>query len=201
LINRQEGSWFFIGELLTNLECEYDSPVTDLCGGCNRCVRACPTGALSDNPHEKPQLGFTEMACIQCGLCRNTCPESAITLETRLDFRAEARQRQVLHEEEPFACIRCGAPFGTRSTIERLTERLAGHAMFAGPGRIDLIRMCEECRVKAQSDLPQPLAVGVRPRVRTTDDDLREWAAGACEHETGAADASPGNRHGDDRHG
>ncbi len=145
----------------------------DRCTLCLACVGSCPTGALGDNPAEKPQLSFTEFACIQCGLCKNTCPEHAITLEPRLDFK-DGKVRKVLHEEEPFACIRCGKPFGTRSTIHALVERLAGHSMFAGPGRIDLIKMCEDCRVAVQFDVSQPMATGTRPRTRTTDDDLRE---------------------------
>jgi len=46
LINQQIGSWIFIGEIITNLELEYDSPVPDRCGSCTRCIDACPTGAL-----------------------------------------------------------------------------------------------------------------------------------------------------------
>jgi epoxyqueuosine reductase len=46
LINQKIGSWIFIGEIITNLELEYDSPVPDRCGTCTRCIDACPTGAL-----------------------------------------------------------------------------------------------------------------------------------------------------------
>src|SRR5512138_2093237 len=46
LINRHHGSWFFIGILLTDLETEHDTPEKDYCGNCDRCMRACPTGAL-----------------------------------------------------------------------------------------------------------------------------------------------------------
>ncbi len=49
LINRQGGSYFFIGELIIDLELTYNTEIQkDLCGGCTRCIRACPTGALSD---------------------------------------------------------------------------------------------------------------------------------------------------------
>ncbi|MBV8504776.1 MAG: 4Fe-4S binding protein, partial [Alphaproteobacteria bacterium] len=53
------------------------------CTLCLSCVSACPTGALSDNP-DKPMLRFTEDACVQCGLCKATCPEKVITLSPRL---------------------------------------------------------------------------------------------------------------------
>lgn len=46
IINQQKGSWFFIGEIITNLELEYDAPVPDRCGACNRCIEACPTDAI-----------------------------------------------------------------------------------------------------------------------------------------------------------
>lgn len=46
LINQQIGSWIFIGEIITSLELDYDSPVPDRCGTCTRCIDACPTGAL-----------------------------------------------------------------------------------------------------------------------------------------------------------
>jgi ferredoxin len=144
------------------------------CTLCLSCVGACPTGALRDNP-EKPQLRFQEESCIQCGLCRATCPEKVVALAPRLDFTEAAHAYRILKEEEPFACIRCGKPFGTRSAIERLVERLAGHSMFAGPGRLDLIRMCDNCRVLAQMEQgDHPMAAGPPPRTRTTDDYLRE---------------------------
>ena len=103
------------------------------CTLCLACVGACPTGALLDNP-ERPMLRFLEDACVQCGLCQNTCPERVIHLEPRLSFRPEARSPRVLKEEEPATCVRCGKPFGTRSTIERVVSRLAErHSMFQTP--------------------------------------------------------------------
>ncbi len=145
------------------------------CTLCLACVGACPTGALGANA-DMPELGFTEERCVQCGLCRTTCPENAVTLVPRLDFTDDARRKRVLKQEEPWHCVRCGKPFGTRSTIERLVDRLAGHSMFAAPGRIEIIKMCEDCRVIAQFDEPQPMAAGPRPRMRTTEDDLLERA-------------------------
>jgi epoxyqueuosine reductase len=47
LIRPQRGSYFFIGTVLIDVELAYDEPfVRDHCGTCNRCVEACPTGAL-----------------------------------------------------------------------------------------------------------------------------------------------------------
>ncbi|MCC9042658.1 tRNA epoxyqueuosine(34) reductase QueG [Myroides sp. M-43] len=46
LINRKSGSFFFIAELIIDLELEEDGPTTDHCGTCTKCIDACPTGAI-----------------------------------------------------------------------------------------------------------------------------------------------------------
>ncbi|GAA4403894.1 tRNA epoxyqueuosine(34) reductase QueG [Nibrella viscosa] len=46
LINRDIGSFFFIGELILDLDLEPDGPIADYCGTCTRCVDACPTDAI-----------------------------------------------------------------------------------------------------------------------------------------------------------
>lgn len=146
------------------------------CTLCMACVSACPAKALSGHP-DKPSLGLLEINCVQCGLCRVTCPEKAVTLVPRLSFTADGRARRTLKEEEPYPCIRCGKPFASKSVIERMVERMSSHSMFAAPGKLDLIKMCEDCRVVAQYEMEdgrRPLA-GSPPRVtRTTDDYLRE---------------------------
>jgi epoxyqueuosine reductase len=46
LINKQSGSFFFIGELLLDVELDYDGPIKDYCGTCTACIDACPTNAI-----------------------------------------------------------------------------------------------------------------------------------------------------------
>ncbi len=46
LINKQSGSYFFLAELIVDLELEYDKPIRDYCGSCTRCMDACPTEAI-----------------------------------------------------------------------------------------------------------------------------------------------------------
>lgn len=146
------------------------------CTLCLSCVGACPTGALRDNP-DKPQFSIVEEACVQCGLCRVTCPESVITLTPRFNFTETARDPEIKKEEEPFACIRCGTPFGARSSIERMVESLAGHAMFAAEGALDRVKMCPDCRVIDQAmAADDSFAAPPRPVPRTTEDYLREDA-------------------------
>jgi ferredoxin len=157
------------------------------CTLCLSCVSACPTGALRDDP-ERPMLRFAEDACVQCGLCRATCPEKVITLKPQFDFRAATASARVLKEEEPFCCIRCGKPFGVKSTIERVTAQLQDtHWMYKGsPARLDVIKMCDDCRVAFVSEENlDPYGTPGRT-VRTTEDYLRE----GDERQTAGKDAS-----------
>jgi ferredoxin len=145
------------------------------CTLCLSCVSACPTGALTDDP-QRPMLCFTEDACVQCGLCKATCPEKVITLKSRLDFRAGAGGARVLKEETPYCCIRCSKPFGVKSTVERVVAKLADtHWMFKdSPERLDLIRMCDDCRVAFVSEKEFDPYGAPRAPARVTEDYLRE---------------------------
>jgi len=145
------------------------------CTLCLACVSACPTGALSADT-ERPMLRFAEDACVQCGLCKATCPEKVITLKPQLDFRAATAAARVLKEEAPFECIRCNKPFGVKSTIERVAAKLEGkHWMFKGSARrLDVIKMCEDCRVAVMAEEDFDPYGKPRPPVRTTEDYLRE---------------------------
>ncbi|MFN8722195.1 MAG: 4Fe-4S binding protein [Rhodospirillales bacterium] len=147
---------------------------TAACTLCLACVAACPTGALSDD-QERPRLSFTEDACVQCGLCANTCPEKAIALDPRLDFTPAAKSPRIVKEEEPFHCVRCAKPFGTKSSIERIKAKLAGRHWMFGPGSRNLavIEMCADCRAIAQSEQGfDPYAGPPRPPTKTADDYL-----------------------------
>ena len=46
LLNKQRGSYFFLAEMLLDVDIEPDAPVTDHCGSCTRCIDACPTDAI-----------------------------------------------------------------------------------------------------------------------------------------------------------
>ncbi len=72
------GSWFFIGELIVDIELEPDHPASDLCGSCTRCIEACPTDALNE-PYS-----------VDANLCI-----SYLTIEHREDDIPDALQKGV----------------------------------------------------------------------------------------------------------
>ena len=118
----------------------------ETCTLCKACISACPEAALLDSP-EAPLLRFIERNCVQCGLCEKTCPESAIALVPRLSLKEKAKQPVTLNEAEPFNCVRCGNPFGTRRMVENMTSKLGSHSMFAAGGALKRLQMCGDCRV------------------------------------------------------
>jgi Fe-S-cluster-containing hydrogenase component 2 len=150
------------------------------CTLCLSCVSACPTSALRDDP-ERPALRFVEDACVQCGLCQATCPEDVITLVPRINFDTARTASRILKEEEPFCCIRCGKPFGVKSSIERVVAALADkHWMYTGsPSKLDIIKMCDNCRVSAVAEQGFESYGASNPTIRTTDDYLRERETGS----------------------
>jgi len=48
LLNRSMGSFFFLAEIILDLELEYDGPMKDYCGSCTACIDACPTDAIAE---------------------------------------------------------------------------------------------------------------------------------------------------------
>lgn len=91
LITPRRGSYFFIGEIILDLELEADGPVKDYCGTCTRCIDACPTDALSpyqidatkcisyltiELREEMPEefREKTEGWIYGCDICQEVCP-------------------------------------------------------------------------------------------------------------------------------
>lgn len=130
------------------------------CTLCMACVSQCPGKALQGGD-DSPRLAFIEENCVQCGLCARSCPENAIGPSPRYLFDGLQRRRlRVLKADEPFCCIRCGKPFATLAVIHRITAQLQGHPMF-GPGELERLRMCEDCRVKAVYEKDQADAIRI----------------------------------------
>jgi len=93
LINKKSGSFFFLAELIVDLELEYDNPFeTDHCGTCTKCIDACPTDAilspyvidankcisyLTIELREEIDQGFKDKMdnwMFGCDVCQDVCP-------------------------------------------------------------------------------------------------------------------------------
>lgn len=123
--------------------------VNEACTLCLSCVSACPASALHDGGDDRPALKFLEQNCIQCGLCQSTCPEQAINLEPRIGHPEETQKLVILKEEEPAYCSSCGVAFGTRSSIEKVVQKLSGqHSLYTDKKMIERMHMCADCRIK-----------------------------------------------------
>jgi ferredoxin len=116
------------------------------CTMCLACVGACPASALMDGV-DVPLLKFLERNCVQCGLCEQTCPEEAISLAPRLLLTPQVREARVLNETQPFHCVSCNKPFGTRQMVDAMVGRLATHSMFSGGNALRRLQMCGDCRI------------------------------------------------------
>ena len=164
------------------------------CTLCLSCVSACPTSALTAGD-DRPLLRFDESLCVQCGLCKATCPEKVIALEPRINFPAFAAGPAMIKEEEPFCCIVCAKPFGVKSTIEKIVAKLEGkHWMYTGANalRLDLVKMCEDCRVSEVTNSGiDPYAGARRPPVRTSEDYFAERERQRALKEGGAVKDGP----------
>ncbi len=132
--------------------------VAEQCTLCFACAGVCPTQALQAGK-EEPVLLFTENRCVQCGLCLATCPERAIALEPRWNPTAAAAQPQVVRQSEPAYCAECGVVLGPRSVIDKMVAALQLHPLFTRPEQQALLRLCADCRVKAQFREENPVRV------------------------------------------
>jgi len=92
LINKKQGSYFFIAEMILDLELNYDGPIKDFCGTCTRCLDACPTDAIIDpyildaskcisyvtielkDSIPEEFIGKYEKWIFGCDICQEVCP-------------------------------------------------------------------------------------------------------------------------------
>lgn len=102
MISKQKGSFFFLAEIIIDLELEYDEPFqTDHCGTCTKCIDACPTEAILPNRQlngsqcisyftielkdEIPQemSGKFQDWVFGCDICQDVCPWNRFSLPTK----------------------------------------------------------------------------------------------------------------------
>ena len=93
VISPELGSFIFLGEMITNIPFAPDTPITDQCGSCNKCVDACPTGALvgpgvlnaqscvsylTQTKHTLPDFFMKKIGnrLYGCDTCQIVCPQN-----------------------------------------------------------------------------------------------------------------------------
>ena len=99
LINKNQGSYFFIAEIILDLDLSYDSPIQDYCGTCTKCIDACPTGAIIqpyvvdgskcisyftiELKEAIPQevKGKMDNWMFGCDICQEVCPWNSFSLQ------------------------------------------------------------------------------------------------------------------------
>ncbi len=110
LIHPRAGSYFFLAELIIDLELEYDQPIRDHCGTCRRCIDACPTDAISPEGYQldasrcisyftielrdaipETYRGKFENWMFGCDICQEVCPWN----------RFSTPQREAAFEPQP----------------------------------------------------------------------------------------------------
>jgi epoxyqueuosine reductase len=151
LINDRLGSYFFIADLIVDLELEPDAPGTGTCGRCTRCMERCPTGAIKapgvvdarlcisyltienrgEIPRElRPLVGDWAFGC---DVCQEVCPynKRKATRSRWPEFSEEAGAGPYLEIEEVL---------GIR-TEEEFERRFAGTPL-TRPGRAGMLRNC-----------------------------------------------------------
>ncbi len=96
ILTKGQGSYFFLAEIILDIELEYDSPVKDYCGNCTKCIDACPTDAiyepykvdahkcisyftieLKDEVLPADYSGRFENWMFGCDICQQVCPINA----------------------------------------------------------------------------------------------------------------------------
>ena len=131
IINKEFGSWFFIGNIITNYEFEYSMQIEDFCGTCTACIEACPTKAIIEpyivdsnkcisyhtieNKGEIPielKRKF-ENWLFGCDICQDVCPwnikfsqSTSITEFYNIEDKGELQLEKVMNlKEEEFASL------------------------------------------------------------------------------------------------
>ena len=111
LLNKKMGSYFFLAEIVCDLDLEYDSTISDHCGTCTKCIDACPTDAITqaqvvdanrcisyltiENKNEIPKelsKSFNNYI-FGCDICQDVCPWNK--------FSTSHNEKEFLPKEEP----------------------------------------------------------------------------------------------------
>lgn len=148
LLNKNLGSYFFIGEMIIDLELNYDTPITDHCGSCTKCIDACPTDAIYE-PYRVNAAKCISYLTIEhkgeidselqtgmenwifgCDICQDVCPwnshaklASFVDLHPREKVINKEPEEWYNLEEEEFDWIFEGSPV-RRTKFKGLTRNI-----------------------------------------------------------------------------
>lgn len=149
LLSKQKGSYFFLGEIICDLEMEYDHPIKDHCGTCTRCIDACPTEAISPQGYimdgsrcisyltiERKEVIPSELKdhmegwVFGCDICQQVCPWNRFSTpheEPKFEPKAEMldmkRSDWKAMTEETYEHLFNGTPV-RRVKYERLSKNI-----------------------------------------------------------------------------
>ena len=160
VLNRRLGSYFFLGEIVTELELPVDEPAADRCGACTRCLEACPTGALAA-PYEMDAsrcISYLTIECrdeqlpgethqaigdwvFGCDVCQQVCPHNRQTPPTGEPHfairppgpRPDLHELLTLSDEACRALLRDSAMRRARPEMLRRNARIAIGNVGRGP--------------------------------------------------------------------
>ncbi len=183
VLNQKGSSWFFLGEILTDLDLEPDLPAQDHCGSCSDCITACPTGAIvapyvldarlcisyltielrGSIPVElRPLIGNRIFGCDDC---QDVCPWNRFAYAG--DPRFTPDQRVLSATLKDYLCL----------TAEEFRLRFAGTNVLRAKYRGFL----RNCLVAAGNSKRPDLREDIRKHLTSDDEMIREHAAWALE--------------------
>jgi len=191
LVSREHGSWLFLGVIFTDLEIAPDSPATDTCGTCTRCLDACPTQAFDgerridarkcisyltiehDGPIPEQFRKAIGNRIYGCDDCLAICPWNRFA-------EAASANRAFLPREE-LKAPRLETLLALDDTAFR--EKFSGSPI----KRIGVNRMIRNCLIAAGNSRNQALAASVRPHLESSDPVVAEAAQWALSQLQGEA--------------
>ena len=119
LIHPQKGSYFFLAEIILDLDFQYDAPLKDYCGSCRKCIEACPTQAISEKGYimdgskcisyltielkdEIPNhfKGQYKEWIFGCDICQEVCPWNRFSKAQQEERFRPTEAFKSLHENE-----------------------------------------------------------------------------------------------------
>jgi len=121
LLSKQKGSFFFLAQIISDLEFDYDGPTTDHCGSCTACIDACPTDAIVadrvidanrcisyltielKNAIDEQYKSSMENWAFGCDICQDVCPWNRFSKphqETRFNDRPQLLEMSAEDWEE-----------------------------------------------------------------------------------------------------